>query len=451
MRTNCYYHGDCLTVLTHDIDPQSIDLIYLDPPFFTGKVQKGTLKANDWQPEAIEVSYDDSKNFWSKQGYAFSAPSWLKELGDLRPDFAKYLYYIRTRLQACHKVLKPTGSIYLHCDWRASHYLKIVMDEIFGWENFRNEIVWCYRGGNATRQFRKKHDIILFYTKSNGYNFDSDATRIPYSGKIQSVAQTDTDGRRYYKTGQNESGKIYLHPNGQLLYDWWDDIPSATASHGREMLGYPTQKPLKLLERIISASCPNDGIVLDPFCGCGTAVVTAQKLGMRWIGIDANRQAIETTRSRYGQIPLPLTDSFVQAPCIIRDLKAVKQLKPLEFEAWVNEYYRATKPHPDRGVDGIMPDGTPIQTKSHLVKYDVLAQFVNNITHHPSIIVPVTKAIVVSQVGFVDSARSRQYAIKESDGINIKLISPDMLLNNTTSQSDSQLSKGDEYRSTTDG
>lgn len=428
MKTNTFYHGDCLTVLSHDIRSGSIDLIYLDPPFFTGKVQKGTVKANAWMPEAMEVSYEDSKAFWKEQGYATHAPAWLKEIGTRRPDFASYLYYMRLRLQQCHRVLKQTGSIYLHCDEKASHYLKIIMDEIFGWENFRNELVWCYKGGNATNKFRKKHDIILFYTQSSKYLFNSDMIRIPYSEKIQAVAQVDTDGRPYYKTGQNASGKVYLHPNGQLPYDWWDDIPSSTASHGDEILGYPTQKPLKLLERIINASSKDGDTVLDPFCGCGTAVVAAQKLGRRWIGIDASIQAINATRSRCNQLPNNLGAGLVENDIIVRDLQAVKQLKPLEFEVWVNQFYGAVKPSPDRGVDGITPDGVPIQTKSYLVKYPVLTQAATDIKLHPVVPKPVNKAIIVSQVGFDDSARQAQFGIKQEYGVDFELVTPESLL-----------------------
>lgn len=133
---NTFYHGDCLFVLTHDISAESVDLIYLDPPFFTGKVQKGK-----WQPGAMEVSFEDSKRFWKEKGVSELAPEWMKHIAIKRPDFASYLYYMMERLQACHKVLKKTGSIYLHCDYRASHYLKMVMDEIFGYKNFRNEVI----------------------------------------------------------------------------------------------------------------------------------------------------------------------------------------------------------------------------------------------------------------------------------------------------------------------
>lgn len=429
MKTNVFYHGDCLSVLNHDVEVQSVDLIYLDPPFFTGKVQRGTVKMSDWQPEAMEVSYEDSKNFWKEQGYSVGAPVWLKDIGRSRPDFASYLYYMRMRLLACYRVLKMTGSIYLHCDEKASHYLKMIMDEIFGWNGFKNEIIWCYRGGNATRKFRKKHDTILFYTKSDTYTFNADATRIPYSSKILESAQQDGDGRLYYKTGQNDAGKVYLHPDGQLPYDWWDDIPSSTMVHGKDILGYPTQKPIKLLERIIEASSPEGGVVLDPFGGCGTAVVAAQKHGRRWIAIDINSQAINATRGRASQLPDNLGSGLAQAPCILRDLPAVRRLLPLEFEEWVNEYYSAVKPNPDRGVDGITPDGIPIQTKSYLVKYPVLSQAATDIKTHPVVPKPVTRAIIVSQVGFDDGARRAQFEIGESLGVKLELVTPDMLLN----------------------
>lgn len=410
MRTNVFYHGDCLTVLNNDIRSGSIDLIYLDPPFFTGKVQKGTVKATDWMPEAMEVSYEDSKAFWKEQGYATHAPAWLKEIGARRPDFASYLYYMRLRLQQCHRVLKPTGSIYLHCDDKASHYLKIIMDEIFGWENFKNEVVWCYHGGGiATHQFKKKHDIILFYTKTNKYYF-----------KPVILERTEA---KFYRKG------VPVKNNGKILEDWWDDLPSrGTATNAPEWLGYPTQKPIKLLERILESSSRDNDIVLDPFCGCGTAIVVAQKSGRRWIGIDASSQALSATQSRCNQLPDNLGLGLISEPVIERDLDAVRKLKPLEFEAWVNEFYGATKPNPDRGVDGITPDGIPIQVKSYLVKYPVLTQAATDIKLHPVVPKPVSKAIIVSQTGFDDSARQAQFGIKQEYGVDFELATPESLL-----------------------
>jgi DNA modification methylase len=422
---NKFYHGDCLFVMNHDIEPESVDLIYLDPPFFTGKVQKGTAK---WTPESMEVSYEDSKKFWGEtdkiKNMREKSPEWMAHIALQRPDFASYLYYMMERLIACHKVLKPTGSIYLHCDEKASHYLKMIMDEIFGYNNFKNELIWCYKGGNATTKFRKKHDIILFYTKSSQYYFNADETRRPYSQKILSIAKKDTKGNLYYETGQNEEGKVYLHPKGQLPYDWWDDIPSSTSSHGKDHVGYPTQKPVLLLERIIKASSNEGDLILDPFCGCGTAIVTAQKLNRNWIGIDISKDAYEISAVRQGELPL----EFTHFEYIKRTIDNIKLLNPQEFEKWVNEYYKATKPSPDKGIDGIMQDGTPIQTKTFLVKYPTLSELITNAKLHPSVPKPLKKVTVVSQVGFHESATKRQFEIEKSEGIKVELHTPEDML-----------------------
>ncbi len=424
MRTNVFYHGDCLTVLGHDIESQSIDLIYLDPPFFTGKVQKGTLKTNSWQPEAMEVSYEDSRKFWKEQGYAAYAPLWLKEIGARRPDFASYLYYMRLRLQACHRVLKRTGSIYLHCDWRASHYLKMVMDEVFGDANFQNEILWCYRGGGVPKAaFASKHDTIFYYSKTKSKTFN--VQYMPYSEVSQQLVNS--------RGGTSVDGKPRDLRRGCHMTDWWADVNSLQ-TWSPERLGYPTQKPVKLLERVISASSRDNDIVLDPFGGCGTTAFVAHKLGRQWIAIDTSRQAIDATRGRSSQLPEGKALSFLQAPCIVRDVDAVRQLKPLEFERWVNEYYQAVKPSPDQGVDGITPDGIPIQTKSYLVKYPVLTQAATDIRLHPVVPKPVTKAIIVSQAGFDDSARQAQFGIKQEYGVAFELVTPEMLLESDTAK-----------------
>ncbi len=438
MKTNVFYHGDCITILSHDIESGSIDLIYLDPPFFTGKVQKGTVKANAWMPEAMEVSYEDSKAFWKEQGYATHAPAWLKEIGTRRPDFASYLYYMRLRLQQCHRVLKPTGSIYLHCDEKASHYLKMIMDEIFGWDNFRNELVWrrmTGAKGNASQKFSCSHDIILFYAKSKAAQFVPQYTSLDEKYVKAFYRYTDEDGRLYRKAGGGRPShyRYYLDESkGTPVQSLWIDITNVQS--GGEDTGYPTQKPLKLLERIINTSSKEGDIVLDPFCGCGTAVVAAQVMKRRWIGIDASIQAINATRSRCNRLPDNLGAGLIENDIIVRDLQAVKALKPLEFEAWVNEFYGATKPNPDRGVDGITPDGIPIQTKSYLVKYPVLTQAATDIKLHPVVPKPVSKAIIVSQTGFDDSARQAQFGIKQEYGVDFELITPESMLEADTAK-----------------
>lgn len=408
---NAFYHGDCLFVMKHDIAPESVDLIYLDPPFFTGKIQKGTAK---WQPGAMEVSYEDSKQFWKEKGLASYAPEWLKHIALTRPDFAAYLFYMMERLEACHRVLKKTGSIYLHCDQRASHYLKMVMDEVFSHNNFRNEVVWCYTGASEAKDsFPAKHDIILFYAKSSEVRFNYDSIRLPYKDNNKTPAKW-TDGIHQ------------KHPLGTKCLDWFADIPSfMTASQSKERTGYPTQKPIALLERIIKVSSNKGDIILDPFCGCGTAIIAAQKLNRQWIGIDINRAAYEVSTNRLGELPL----SFSHVTYISRDLDEVKAIdKPAEFEKWVNEYYKATKPYPDRGVDGITPEGTPIQVKTFQIKYDTIDKLLSSSKFHPLVPKPIKKLILVSQIGFDDSARKREFEIKATEDIEVILATPEQML-----------------------
>ena len=275
---NTFYHGDCLFVMNHDIQPESVDLIYLDPPFFTGKVQKGEAK---WEPGAMEISYEDSRKFWGGADklnrMREQAPEWLKHIAKDRPDFASYLFYMMERLRACRKVLKPTGSIYLHCDWRASHYLKMMMDEIFGNDNFQNEVVWHYfSGGASPKRWARKHDIILFYSKA--YDFTFNIQREPYNAIIAKKRQH------------------LFNEDGKGMDDVFEIPMMSTVSP--ERVGYPTQKPLALLSRIISASSNEGDIVLDPFCGCGTTIKAASNLQRRWIGIDINRSAYDATTGR---------------------------------------------------------------------------------------------------------------------------------------------------------
>lgn len=283
------YHGDCLFVLRHDIQPDSVDLIYLDPPFFTGTVRKGT-----GQPGEMEISFDDSRRFWAEHQEEMrnAAPVWMQHLALERPDFASYLWYMMARLQECHSVLKSTGSIYLHCDPRVSHYLKMVMDEIFGWRNFLNEIIWSYRsGGGSKLHFGRKHDVIFWYTRTKvGYTFNADAVRVPYSAIIA------------------ESRRGLFNEKGKVVGSVWDI--SRPPNHSKEWLGYPTQKPEVLLERIIAASSNPGDVVLDPFCGSGTTLAIAKNLGRQWIGIDSYDEAIKIAEKRIGCLRVSETYDF---------------------------------------------------------------------------------------------------------------------------------------------
>jgi len=438
---NTFYHGDCLLVLSHDITPESVDLIYLDPPFFTGKVQKGK-----WQPEVMEVSYEDSKKFWSTKAGTMraKAPEWLKHIAIKRPDFASYLYYMMERLELCHKSLAQWGTLYLHCDYRASHYLKMILDELFQPNNFVNEIVWCYEdiGGRAVNYFKRKHHIIFAYQKSDRrifyiqYKPLSASTIKRYqkyfdaNGQItyQHLKDTNPGVFKKLKGIPDDLSLVWLDMNkGQPMGDWWSDI-SAIRVGFDESTGYPTQKPIALLERIIKSSSDENALILDPFCGCGTAIIAAHKLNRRWIGIDINKSAYEVTRGREVQMPLGMQQEFAKAKYISRDLEEVKQLNPREFEVWVNRYYKAIKPSPDRGIDGIMQDGTPIQVKSFEVKYSTVSEFATNIKHHTLVPQPVKQAIIVSQVGFDGTATQRQFEIETSEGIKVRFETPDTML-----------------------
>lgn len=413
MQTNTFYHGDCLFVLQHDIGAETVDLIYLDPPFFTGKIQKGTKK---WQPGAMEVSFEDSKKFWKEKGISELAPEWMKHIGTRHPGFASYLHYMMERLQACHRVLAKTGSIYLHCDYRASHYLKMVMDEIFGDNNFRNEIIWSYDyGGRSKHLWPRKHDILLFYTKSGAWTFNYAALpRLPYKGKIHEYR-----------------GDVMAKTQGKIPTDVWDIPVINTMS--KERVGYPTQKPEALLERIIKASSNEGDLVLDPFCGCGTAIVVAHKFNRRWIGIDINKTAYEITKGREVQMPLGMREEFAKAKYVSRDLDEVLALAPDPFQVWVNEFYGAYRPKPDKGVDGIITSsGIPIQAKTGVVGYAIVGQFRTDAEYHPKVKKPLTRIIVVSQSGFDDGARQRKYEIEAKEGIEVKLQAPANLLSNTS-------------------
>ncbi|MBA7532501.1 hypothetical protein ES705_24727 [subsurface metagenome] len=424
---NTFYHGDCLFVLNHDVPAESVDLIYLDPPFFTGKVQKGTMK---WLPGAMEISFEDRKEYWAKHldNMRKNAPTWLSNIAVKRPEFAAYLYYMMERLQACHRVLSKTASIYLHCDYRASHYLKMAMDEIFEHENFRNEITWCYYGASSSkqRQFPRKHDAILWYSKSDRWIFNADDVRIPYHEKTKQNYKAGLRGSGTFYAGKIKHVAGILDERGKIPPDWWEIAPAFRST--KENVGYPTQKPEALLERIIMASSNEGNLVLDPFCGCGTAIVVAHKFNRRWIGIDINRTAYEITKGREVQMPLGMREEFAKASYISRDLEEIGSMGANDFEKWVNEFYGATKPSPDAGVDGITKDGIPIQTKTGRVDYSIVNQFLSSAQLHSKVPQPTKQMVVVSQTGFDDSARKTVFEIKAKFGIEIELKEPRDLL-----------------------
>ena len=344
---NKLVRGDCKVIMEEMLDKgwkEKIDLIYIDPPFFSG--------------ENYEVIWGD------KQEHRF--------FEDMHWDNIKsYIKIMKERVNLMYDLLKPTGSFYFHCDWHAGHYIKVMLDEIFGYNNFRNEIIWHYTGGGRSKHyFSRKHDSIFMYVKTNNKHniFNLDDIRVPYK---------ETSG--YAQGGiTSKSGKKYFpNPKGTPVDDVWD-IPIINPL-AKERLGYPTQKPEALLERIIKASSNKGEIVLDPFCGCGTSVAVASRLGRRFVGIDltptaiklVNRQRLNPPLDDDGnrdeedgkrQMKINLNYEVVNMPTTTTELSKITDY---EFQQWVCDMMLAKNTNPnagrkrsgaDKGVDGIVSD-----------------------------------------------------------------------------------------------
>ena len=364
MKTNALFYGDNLVWLRdHRYFPdESVDLIYLDPPFNSkadynlifnepGKLDKSQaqIKAFDdtwhWDSEASGIALNELAQ--NKPQIA-ELISWLSRQGKLQESMAAYLAMMATRLIELHRVLKLSGSIYLHCDSTASHYLKVLMDMVFGVKNLRNEIIWCYTsGGKSKRTFAQKHDTILFYTKTDDYIFNADDVRVPYSEKTLANYKPGLMGSTY-------TAEVKLHKEGKIPEDWW--IIAIASKSTREYLHYPTQKPAALLERIIEAGCEKSGVVLDPFCGCGTTIDVAQKLGRHWLGIDVTWLAIDLVEKRlkaaYGS---KIAGKFEVhgKPYDVASAQALANKSKKEFEIWAISLVGAAPREHDGGVDGI--------------------------------------------------------------------------------------------------
>ena len=299
------FRGDNLDILRQHVADKSVDLVYLDPPFKSdrnyshispqrseSRSRKRTPAFDDtwrWDAGADEF-YDDASRTSEKVFRVLHAMRQL--VGE--SDLLAYLVMMAPRLEELRRVMRSTATIYLHCDPSASHYLKLLMDAVFGIENMRNEIVWCYRGGGVPRRdFARKHDIILRYSKTDDYYFDVDAVRVPYSDDVLQSSPS-----RYDKSYRDN--KVYEgyrpNPSGKHPDDWWP--MQAILPSSNERLGYPTQKPKALLQRIVQASTREGEVVLDPFCGSGTTLVVAEELGRTWLGIDVSDLAIDITEGR---------------------------------------------------------------------------------------------------------------------------------------------------------
>ncbi len=297
------FHGDNLDFM-RAMNSESVDLIATDPPFNKSRDFHAT-------PDSLAegASFQDRWS-WEKDVHQ----EWVDQITDDHPALMEaiesamhahsggmgaYMCFMAVRLLAMRRILKPTGSIYLHCDPTASHYLKAVMDAIFGRKNFRNEIIWCYGiGSRSKKQFARKHDVILYYSKSSVYGFNADDVRLERR-KTHMKIETDSEGNEWQVKTDKKTGKVYKYKvsTGALCPDWWTDIQSLNREDS-ERTGYPTQKPLTLYERIIKASSNEGDIVLDPFAGCATTCVASERINRQWVGIDIWDKAHEVVIKR---------------------------------------------------------------------------------------------------------------------------------------------------------
>jgi site-specific DNA-methyltransferase (adenine-specific) len=435
MDTNALYYGDNLDVLRRHVPDESVDLVYLDPPFNSNRsynvlFRESSGKGSDAQIEAFgdtwhwghgaQAAYEEVLTGRHQQ-VARVLKAMLDGLG--HNDVTAYLAMMSIRLIELHRVLKPSGSIFLHCDPTASHYLKVIMDSTFGPKNFKNEIVWkrSHPHGNITKKFGAIHDIVLFYAR--------DASAAKWSQPIVPHDPSDPKVKTQYTRWDEErqdwwqptsllnpnpnrpnltyefhghtkvwrwtrdrmleaerKGDIYVPPDGGiprfkrflsdqrglLLQDVWDDIEPVS---GEENLGYETQKPLELLLRIVQASSDKGDIVLDPFCGCGTAVHAAQLLGRRWVGIDITHLAIGLIRRRMKDaFPALRKIVVIGEPVDLGGARELAKQDKYQFQWWALDRIGAQpvagkKKGSDKGIDGVIPyvDAAPSEFKRVIV------------------------------------------------------------------------------------
>ena len=279
------------------MNSQCVDLIYLDPPFNSnrnyeapiGSAAEGADFTDIWNLDKIDVADHKELKITDPKLYHI-----IDVAGQAAgEDMQGYLVFMAVRLVEMRRILKRSGSIYLHCDPTASHYLKMVMDAVFGRGQCRNEIIWGYYGPGSPkmRQFNRKHDTLFWYSNGPTWTFNGDAVRLPYKDPKQMPRKAfDTGGS--FDTASIDK----MRERGKIPETHWTDI--AIAARGKERTGYPTQKPLKLLDRIIRASTNEGDLVFDPFCGCATSMVAAEQAGRKWAGCDLSPKAADLVKQR---------------------------------------------------------------------------------------------------------------------------------------------------------
>lgn len=423
---NALYYGDNLQVMREHLADQSVDLVYLDPPFNSNASYNVLFREKSGEDSPAQIrAFNDTWHWTQEAERAFeqeillnpNTPTAVKDMMAAfrqflgRSDMLAYLVMMTPRLVELRRVLKPTGSLYLHCDPTAGHYLRLLLDSTFGKEHFRREIIWKRTSSHndVRRNYGATADNVLFYTKGDDYTFHTQY--VPYSEEqaVRDYKFIDADGRRYstsnlrspsprpnltyeYKGYQphrngwtislermeqlDAEGRLLFpeNPDGRIrlklyldempgvpLENVWTDIPPI-GSRARERLGYPTQKPQALLERIITVSSNPGDVVLDPFCGCGTAVAAAEKLGRQWLGIDITHLAVALMKSRL-QTSFnldPGTDYTVTGePLDVGSARALWAQDPYQFQYWAVSLLEAQpqgeqRRGADRGIDGVI-------------------------------------------------------------------------------------------------
>jgi len=418
---NTLYFGDNLNILKDYIPDNSIDLIYLDPPFNSNRAYNVIFQDKTGKKAAAQIQAFEDTWSWTEETQAIydemlggDYPIELKEMLQAFREYMgptnlmAYITMMAIRLFELNRVLKETGSLFLHCDPTAGHYLKILLDQVFGIKSFKNEIIWrrSQPKGHAYSRFPSAHDIIFFYSKgkSSFFNTQYIAYDPEYVKKFYKYVDNDT-GRRYrlgdltnpnkdrpnltyefppgsgvirvwrwtkdrmlkaWKDGRvilPGKGKVVAYKRyldemeGAIVTDFWDDIEHLHGSHA-ETLGYPTQKPLALLERIINSSSEEGSIVLDPFCGCGTTIAAAEKLNRKWIGIDITYLAIALIKKRIVEHFPDCRFDIVGEPRSTEDARALFKQSPFQFESWAVSFIGG-QPYKsmgggDTGIDGFM-------------------------------------------------------------------------------------------------
>lgn len=377
LQTNVIYCDDNLTRLAQ-LPGESVDLIYLDPPFFSNRHYEVI-----WGDEAEVRSFEDR---WE---------------GGINV----YIQWMRDRVLEMYRVLKRTGVLWLHCDWHANHHLRIMLDGIFGPRHFLNEVAWCYRGGGVSdRYFARKHDTLFFYAKGKTHFFEP-----------QYVAYSASTLKRVAKKGLRVNRTEIDVDRGAHMPDWWTDL-NALQTYSPERLGYPTQKPESLLERIIASTSDEGTVVLDPFCGCGTAIAVAHKLKREWIGIDISPSAVGIMERRMEKLGarirlegLPMTEDDLWL------------LRPFEFQNWVIQRVDGThspRKTGDMGIDGYsFMEHLPIQVKqSRNVGRNVIDNFETAVERASK-----DKGYVIA-FSFTKGAREEAARARNQKGLDIELV-----------------------------